>query len=226
MADYWEMTDYMYDLGDWLEDWEEFLRDMMDAYDADGSGCWDCEDYLDNLQDWLDDYYDYLESLYEEMEEWLREAWEDYLEDLLDSIDDIDERQEWIDKYIDDFIEDMLDFMSEEEKIKYCKTGELPDDIQAEVQALLEHFDKEYNENEKLVHELLDAFDDAADIFWEMFGEDFLSMGGPTRNSSGSSSGSYGAAQNMLKLHSGILKASSSAASGATRQNELLAKIF
>lgn len=226
MADYWEMTDYMYDLGDWLEDWEEFLRDMMDAYDADGSGCWDCEDYLDNLQDWLDDYYDYLESLYEEMEEWLREAWEDYLEDLLDSIDDIDERQEWIDKYIDDFIEDMLDFMSEEEKIKYCKTGELPDDIQAEVQALLEHFDKEYNENEKLVHELLDAFDDAADIFWEMFGEDFMSMGGPARNSAGSSSGSYGAAQNMLRLHSGILKVSSSAASAATRQNEVLAKIF
>ena len=232
-CDDWE--DYADELEDWLNDWEDYLQDLIDAYNNEGIDCADCLDYFDELQDWLNDYWDYLEELGEELDIRSMEDWEDYLDSLKDELNDsfenlnnLDDYQDWILNFIDEYFEILLESMDDEAKIKACKGGELPAELHDAINGLLEFFADDLSGYKEKRAELLDAYVDAVEYYqaaMEALGETSV-ITSPMKNSTGSTSNSFGAAQNFLRVNSGLLIVSDSADSVVAKQNEQLARLF
>lgn len=224
-----DLSEYIDDLQEWLDGWDDYYEQLQDAMDYDGMDCDDYDDYLSDVQDWLEDWHDYMDGLKDELETLNIDEWEDgQTSDFQPGTHITDgSRDDLMDGFVDAFLEYLMDFLDEEELIKFCKTGELPADISNRIKELMDNFnEREYGYD----GQMLDYIEEFWDRVEELEGceDEPGSKSGPgiSKLNSGSLSGSFKIAQNLLQINNALLQTYESAGSAANRQYELLKKIF
>jgi len=154
-----------------------------DPDDPDNQDDPDGEPYFppDPLPDWWDnpEYdMDYLKELADEADDAIGDDWGDYLSEFMQDMDNYlqdmkDFFDEWDDE-IEEFIEDMLLDLDVEVRIKYCKSGELPEGIREKVEEMWREFAEAYRDFMNERDSCWDAYFDAVDKYHDMFEVEYM----------------------------------------------------